>query len=100
MFIETVPNRGSLAVLLRESYRDENGWPQKRTLANLSKLSEDVVALLKATPSAAATWPCGSERSISNSSDRNRIDFASCTRLLNARLLLRSPVLITTSTSD
>jgi len=48
MFIETVPNRGSPpAVLLRESYRDENGRPQKRTLANLSKLPEDVVALLK-----------------------------------------------------
>ena len=49
MYIESVPNRGSPpAVLLRESYRDENGRPQKRTLANLSKLPEDVVALLKA----------------------------------------------------
>jgi transposase len=49
MFIETVPNRGSPpAVLLRESYRDANGRTQKRTLANLSKLPDDVVALLKA----------------------------------------------------
>ena len=49
MFIETVPNRGSpAAVLLRESYRDETGKSQKRTLANLSKLPADVVALLKA----------------------------------------------------
>jgi hypothetical protein len=49
MFIETVANRGSPpAVLLRESYRDENGTVQKRTLANLSKLPEDVVAVLKA----------------------------------------------------
>jgi hypothetical protein len=33
MFIETVPNRGSPpAVLLRESYRDEQGQSQKRTL--------------------------------------------------------------------
>ena len=39
MFIETVPNRASPpAVLLRESFRDDQGRAQKRTLANLSKL--------------------------------------------------------------
>ena len=44
MFIETVPNRTSPpAVLLRESYRDEQGRAQKRTLANLSKLPSAVV---------------------------------------------------------
>jgi transposase len=49
MFIETIPNRGSPpAVLLRESYRDEQGRSQKRSLANLSKLPEDVVDGLKA----------------------------------------------------
>src|SRR5580692_5012863 len=49
MFIETVPNRSSPpAVLLRESYRDEQGRAQKRTLANLSKLPSDVIAVLKA----------------------------------------------------
>jgi hypothetical protein len=49
MFIETVPNRGSPpAVLLRESYRDENGRSQKRTLANLSKLPPAMVDMLKA----------------------------------------------------
>jgi hypothetical protein len=49
MFIETVPNRASPpAVLLRESYRDENGRAQKRTLANLSKLPGNAVAVLKA----------------------------------------------------
>ncbi len=49
MFIETVPNRGSPpAVLLRESYRDEQGRAQKRTLANLSKLPGDVVDGLRA----------------------------------------------------
>ena len=49
MFIETVPNRGSPpAVLLRESYRDERGRAQKRTLANLSKLPGDVVDGLRA----------------------------------------------------
>jgi hypothetical protein len=49
MFIETAPNRDSPpAVLLRESYRDENGRTQKRTLANLSKLPDEVVAVLRA----------------------------------------------------
>jgi transposase len=49
MFIETVPNRASPpAVLLRESYRDERGRAQKRTLANLSKLPRDVIDALKA----------------------------------------------------
>jgi transposase len=49
MFIETVPNRDSPpAVLLRESYRDEQGRSQKRTLANLSKLPRDLIEGLKA----------------------------------------------------
>src|ERR1700757_3561862 len=49
MFIERVPNRSSPpAVLLRESYRDEQGRAQKRTLANLSKLPGDIVDGLKA----------------------------------------------------
>jgi hypothetical protein len=48
MFIETVPNRTSPpAVLLRESYRDQHGHAQKRTLANLSKLPGEVVEGLK-----------------------------------------------------
>src|ERR1700736_6547004 len=42
MFIETVPNRSSPpAVLLRESYRDEQGRAHKRTLANLTKLPSE-----------------------------------------------------------
>jgi hypothetical protein len=49
MFIETVRNRESPpAVLLRESYRDEQGRSQKRTLANLSKLPLDVIDAFKA----------------------------------------------------
>jgi transposase len=49
MFIETIPNRDSPpAVLLRESYRDEQGRSQKRTLANLSKLPRDLIDGLKA----------------------------------------------------
>jgi hypothetical protein len=49
MFVETVPNRTSPpAVLLRESYRDEEGRAQKRTLANLSKLPGDLIDGLKA----------------------------------------------------
>ena len=48
MFIETVPNRTSPpAILLRESYRDEAGKAQKRTLANLSKLPATLIAGLK-----------------------------------------------------
>ena len=48
MFIETVPNRDSPpAILLRESYRDEAGKSQKRTLANLSKLPPSLIAGLK-----------------------------------------------------
>ena len=47
MYIESVPNRDSPpAVLLRESYR-ENGKVRKRTLANLSCLSAEVVEGLK-----------------------------------------------------
>lgn len=43
MYIEKVPNRNSPpAVLLRESYREE-GKVKKRTVANLSKLPEDVI---------------------------------------------------------
>ena len=43
MYIERVPNRNSpAAVLLRESYR-EGGKVRKRTLANLSKLPDDIV---------------------------------------------------------
>jgi transposase len=49
MFIETVPNRTSPpAVLLRESFRDDQGRSQKRTLANLSKLPCAVIEGLKA----------------------------------------------------
>jgi transposase len=47
MYIEQVPNRNSPpAVLLRESYR-EDGKVKKRTVANLSKLPEDVIESLK-----------------------------------------------------
>ncbi|MBS0318182.1 MAG: IS1634 family transposase [Proteobacteria bacterium] len=47
MYIESVPNRGSPpAILLRESYR-EGGRVRKRTLANLSCLSAEVVEGLK-----------------------------------------------------
>jgi hypothetical protein len=42
------PQDSPPAVLLRESYRDEQGRAQKRTLANLSKLPRDVIDALKA----------------------------------------------------
>ena len=47
MYIERVPNRNSPpAVLLRESYRDE-GRVKKRTLANLSHLSDATIEGLR-----------------------------------------------------
>jgi transposase len=47
MYIEKVPNRNSPpAVLLRESYR-EDGKVKKRTLANLSKLPDEIVENMK-----------------------------------------------------
>ena len=47
MYIESVPNRDSPpAILLRESYR-EDGKVRKRTLANLSCLSGEVIEGLK-----------------------------------------------------
>jgi hypothetical protein len=63
MYIESVPNRNSpAAVLLRESYR-EDGKVRKRTLANLSCLSDEVIEGLKvllrggvAVPSAAEVF--------------------------------------------
>jgi hypothetical protein len=48
MFIESVPNRGALpTVLLRESFRDEAGKAQKRTLANLTKAPASLIAGIK-----------------------------------------------------
>lgn len=48
MYIERVPNRNSKpAVLLRESWR-EDGKVKKRTVANLSKLPDEVVNTLQA----------------------------------------------------
>ena len=63
MYVESVPNRNSPpAILLRESYR-EDGKVRKRTLANLSCLSEEVIEGLKvllrggvAVPSAAEVF--------------------------------------------
>ena len=47
MFIATVPNRNSPpAILLRESYR-EGGKVKTRTLANLSKLPAEAIAVLR-----------------------------------------------------
>ena len=47
MYITSVPNRGSPpAILLRESYR-QGGQVKTRTLANLSKLPAEAIALLR-----------------------------------------------------
>ena len=57
MYIDVVPNRASPpAVLLRESYR-EGGKVKKRTLANLSKLPQELIERIRqalVAPAAAA----------------------------------------------
>lgn len=48
MYIESVPNRTSPpAILVRESFRDENGNVKKRTLANISDWDPEVVEGLR-----------------------------------------------------
>ena len=48
MYIERVPNRNSTpAVLLRESWR-ENGKTKKRTVGNLSSLTDETVEAVRA----------------------------------------------------
>ena len=48
MYIDTVPNRGSPpTILIRESYR-EGGKVRKRTIANITKLPEDVIEQIRA----------------------------------------------------
>ena len=63
MYIERVPNRASPpAILLRESYRD-GGKVKKRTLANLSKLPEELIEhirqALKSKTATTAEAVCG-----------------------------------------
>ena len=49
MYIESVPNRNSPpAVLLRESYRGEDGKVKKRTIANLTKCKPEVIEGMRA----------------------------------------------------
>jgi len=61
MYIESIPNRDSPpAVLLRESYR-EDGKVRKRTLANLSCLSTEVVEGLKVLLRGGVAVASGSE---------------------------------------
>ena len=48
MYIEAVPNRNSPpAILLRESYRSEDGKVKKRTIANLSSWKPEVIEGLR-----------------------------------------------------
>ena len=48
MYIDTVPNRGSPpTILIRESYR-EAGKVRKRTIANITRLPEDVIEQIRA----------------------------------------------------
>ncbi|MGB5929568.1 MAG: IS1634 family transposase [Cyclobacteriaceae bacterium] len=55
MYIDIVPNRNSApAILLRESYRDENGKVKKRTLANLSAMRLEEAYKMRAVLKGAA----------------------------------------------
>ena len=64
MYIESVPNRNSPpAILLRESYRDENGKVRKRTLANLSKWDPQVVEGLRSLLRGGTVSPLPMEQS-------------------------------------
>ena len=48
MYIESIPNRNSPpAILLRKSWRDENGKVKKCTIGNLSSLAPEIIARLK-----------------------------------------------------
>jgi hypothetical protein len=59
MHIDVVPNRGSRpAYLLRESYRD-GSQVRKRTLANLSALSEEQILAIRAILRGEAVQPVG-----------------------------------------
>jgi transposase len=59
MHIDVVPNRGSRpAYLLRESYR-EGAHVRKRTLANLSSLSEEQIAAIRAVLRGEPLHPVG-----------------------------------------
>ena len=58
MYIESIPNRNSPpAVLLREAYR-EAGKVKKRTLANLSCLSAEVIEGLRVLLKGGGGTPC------------------------------------------
>ena len=64
MYIESVPNRNSPpAILLRESYRDENGKVRKRTLANLSKWDPQEVEGLRSLLRGGTVSPLPMEQS-------------------------------------
>ena len=58
MHIEAVPNRGSHpTILLRQSYREGNRV-RKRTIANLTRLPPDVIAILRRTLRGEKLVPC------------------------------------------
>ena len=49
MYIESIPNRGSPpAILLRESYRGDDGKVKKRTLANMTHWKPKIIAGFRA----------------------------------------------------
>ena len=93
MFIATVPNRGSPpAVLLRESYR-EDGHVKSRTLANLSKLPADAIAVLRLSLKGERLLPVGHAFEVVQSLHHGHVDAVLSTmqRLAIADLLASHP---------
>jgi len=77
MHIDVVPNRDSRpAYLLRESYR-EGKHVRKRTLANLSTLSEEQIALLRAILRGEALCPVAQMFEIETSRSHGHVEAVS-----------------------
>ena len=89
MHIDVVPNRNSRpAYLLRESYREEK-MVKKRTIANLSSLSEEQIATFRAILAGQKLAPVDSLCEIENSRAHGHVDAVSVamSRLKIAALL-------------
>ena len=93
MHIDTVPNRGSRpAYLLRESYR-EGARVRKRTLANLSSLSDEQIQAIRAVLRGEPVGPLGERFEVLTSrldGSAQAVRVAMC-RLDFARLLAARP---------
>ena len=94
MYIEAVPNRNSPpAVLLRESYRDENGKVKKRTLANLSCLDPSLIDLMRRHMKGEKFVACGEAFEIIDSKAHGHVEavLEAMRRLKIAELIDKKP---------